>query len=172
MSEVAAGEIATAAKWRRDTKKILGRARRTTDSSTSASTTLVAVLRLDDIPITGGRLHRISTSPLSLDSSTANDVIRASILYTTDGTTPTTSSTQLPGGIAQTSQPNAAAGEFPSAISTTYTPASDETLSLLLCVSRISGGGNCLIQANGTVTIIEILVTDLGIDPGDTGTDL
>jgi hypothetical protein len=167
---VTSGETGTAAKWNRDTKGIIARGRRVTDSTGSASTTFVPVLRLDDIPLTAGRCYRISTAPLGVDGNNANDIIRVTITYTTDGSTPTISSTTLPGGRAQALQANISNGEY-LYISTTYTPASDETLSLLLCVSRQSGAGTVVINGD-SVNTIEMVVEDIGVDPGDTGTDL
>lgn len=167
---VNSGDTGTAAVWNRDTKAIIARGRRVTNSTGSASTTLVPVLRLDDIPIKAGRLYRISTAPLGMDGTVAADTIRAAITYTTDASTPTISSTILPGGLVQTGQANASHGEYP-VISTTYTPASDETLSLLLSVARQAGTGTVVLLGD-SINIIEVTVEDIGVDPGDTGTDL
>lgn len=149
----------------------VGRARRITNSSTTTSTTRVAVLELDDIAIKAGRLYEISTSGLTIDGPTANDTMAIDILYTTDGSTPTTSSTVLPGSQIEIQQPNAT--PFASgSIHTTYTPAADETLSLLMCIRHTAGTGAMAINATGSATICEMLVIDRGEDPGDTGVDL
>ncbi len=169
---VNAGSKARASRYNTDILPgtVIARGRRSTNSSASTSTTLVPVLRLDDIPITAGRLYRISTAPLGMDSTVAADTIRAAITYTTDASTPTISSTILPGGLVQTGQASAANGEYP-VINTTYAPAGDETLSLLLSVARQAGAGSVLLLGD-TINIIEVLVEDIGVDPGDTGTDL
>jgi len=173
VADILAGQILTAAEIALAAKAgvCVGRAERVSNSSSANSTTLVAVLRLDDIAITGGRRYRIETPPLFLDGSIANDVGQAWIVYTTDGSTPTASSTVLPGGVTQTVIPNISFGEARPII-TFYTPAADETLSLLLCVARASGTGVIVIQANGTSTLCEVAVYDAGVDPGDTGVDL
>lgn len=166
MAEWAAGEEATAAKMNRH--GIKGRARRTSNSTTT--TTETGVLRLDDIPILAGRCYEIKSSPLGLDSSVTNDETIAQIRYTTDASTPTTSSTVLPGSRVQTRQTDANVAEH-KVICTTYTPAADETLSLLLCVARLAGTGNHSITPD-TSGITEFTVVDIGVDPGDTGVDI
>lgn len=150
---------------------VIAQHRRETNSSGASSTSNVAVLRILNIPLTAGRMYKIETSPLRLDTGVANDVGKATLLYTTDGTTPTTSSPELPGGQAQRVLANVTFGTD-AVIRTTYTPGSDETLALLLCVSRPSGTGSIVIIADGASTIAELTVTDAGEDPGDTGTDL
>lgn len=151
--------------------RCIGRARRITSSSTSSSTTLVPVLELDDIPIYAGRLYEIMTSVLNIDGTVAADTSTVTLCYTTDGSTPTISSSQIPGGTIQAAQANAASPEG-RRISTTYIPAADETLSLLLAFNRTSGTGAMSILADGASRIIEIRVMDCGEDPGDTGVDL
>lgn len=147
---------------------LLQRARRTSNSSTSTSTTPVNVLRLDDLPITGGRAYLIQTSALVLHSSNATDVARAALYYTTNGSTPTSSSTLL--AITQKTV-SATANPPTSVLSVMYFPTVDETLSLLLTVSRQAGAGSVDILA-GTGFPIDIYVHDMGVDPGDTGVDL
>ena len=151
--------------------RAVGRARRITTSSNSASTTAVAVLELDDISIKSGRLYKIETSGVLIDTSVANDVGAMQIRYTTDGSTPTISSTILPGAFARAKLVDASFAES-RAIHTTYTPAADQTLSLLLCVLRETGSGNVNLVADGAAAIIEMCIYDRGEDPGDTGVDL
>lgn len=173
MADFLAGEIPTAAALNTASLagRCVGRAQRITNSSTSTSSTAVAVLRLDDIPITAGRLYRIETSRLAVDGATAADTLAAELRYTTDGTTPTTASSILPGTYDEVDQPNASRAEF-LYICASYAPAGDETLSLLLTIHHGSGTGAMGLQADGTLKIIEILVWDCGVDPGDTGVDL
>lgn len=151
-----------------DHPHLVARARRLTSSS--GTTSEVGVLRLDDIPIKAGRAYRIYTSQLTPDTDTANDVVTVRIRHTTNGATPTTSSTILPCSNANVRLPDIANGESV-VISTIYAPAVDETLSLLLCVARTAGSGTVLIFANGGYGI-EIFVEDVGEDPGDTGVDI
>lgn len=163
----AAGDIITADALNA-MPRIIARGRRTTSSTTT--TTIVGVLRLDDIPITAGKVYSIRTGTLNLDSSVAADHIRGIIRYTTDGSTPTTTSTILPGGLCDSGQANAGFGEA-NMIETLYIPAANETLSLLLCVQRVNGTGSVgIVNVGGYQT--ELIVEDIGEDPGDTGTDI
>lgn len=147
---------------------ILARGRRTTTST--ATTTVQGVLRIDDIPIIGGHVHKVWSSALGLATSVNGDSIRVDIRYTTDGSTPTTGSSVLPGSAVQ--QRISSTGIVESAtILTTYTPASDETLSVLLCVSRVSGTGNSAIFGDTSFSI-DVVVEDYGIDSGDAGVDI
>lgn len=164
-----AGTIATAATYNTDTRQIIARGSRNTDSSTT--TGITAVLRLDDIPVTGGRVYEIATSPLHLDSTVIDDHIEARITYTTDGTTPTSGSTTLPGARAQGRQSVSASFAEGRTIQTLYVPAADETLSLLLCVRRDSGSGSVGIFGTSGF-LIDMWVTDLGEDPGNSGVSI
>lgn len=169
---ILAGQVLTAADFNLAAKsgEIVGWAQRISNSSASSSTTDVAVLELPDIAITAGRLYEIFTSPLRLDTGVANDVAMARIRYTTDGSTPSVSSTVLPGGQAEAVLANVTFGED-RVISTTYVPAADETLSLLLCVSRQTGSGSITVIADGSATLCELKVRDCGVSAGDTGVD-
>lgn len=163
-----AGQTLTAAALNLATKKILARGRRTTAST--GTTTEVGVIRLDDIPIVGGRLYEISSSTVTPDTGTNGDMTNVRIRYTTDGSTPSTSSTVLPGAIGQVRLDDASNGEA-LVVKTFYAPASDETLSLLLTVGRSSGSGTITLFADG-VFETHLVVKDVGVDPGDTGTDI
>lgn len=145
---------------------ILARGNRTTTSTTT--TTEVGVLRLDDIPIYAGRTYKIWTSPLRLDTSVANDIARALVRMTTDGATPTTSSTALTS--AQAALISATDGDTVD-ICIDYSPSVDELLSVLLTVARQAGTGNISITGAATVPI-NMVVEDIGLDPTDTGTDI
>ncbi len=145
---------------------IIARGNRTTSSTTT--TTEQGVLRLDDIPVYAGRTYKIWTTPLQLDTTVANDVVRANIRYTEDGSTPGTSSTVL-----QWCQSRADDATNPNTVEITqdYSPAADALLSLILTVARTSGTGNVSILAAATSPIC-LVVEDLGLDSTDTGTDL
>lgn len=163
---LASGSRALASDVTAASRKLVKFGRRESNSTTT--TTEVGVMTLDDITFVGGRRYLVETSALLLDGSIANDVIRATIRYTTDGSTPTTSSTIL--CLAQDIQPNI---NFPitTSPSSTYAPSVDEAFSALLTVSRATGTGT-VGMLGGTTTPIEILVWDLGVDIGDTGVDI
>lgn len=138
------------------------------NSNSSTTTTEIGVLRIDDIPILSGHRYKIETNSITLHSSVANDVVRATIRYTTDASTPTTSSTQLCD--AQLSAVNTT---FPatSIASGSYVPGSNQTLSVLLTVSRQTGTGNAQLLGSATFPI-ELYINDLGPDSGDVGVDV
>lgn len=141
---------------------------RTTNSSTTTTSTGIGVLRLDGIPIAAGHRIEMKTNSIPLHSTVVGDIVRATIYYTTDGSTPTTSSTALNDAqlsVANTTFPNTGI------TSGTYTPASNQTLSVLLGVSRQSGSGNSQLLGSAAFPI-ELTVVDLGIDTGDVGVDL
>jgi len=170
---VSAGQVPTASEWNNEflAGTLIGRARHASSNSTgSASTTLVPFLRLDDIPITAGRAYHILTSNMNVDASVADDVAQITITYTTDGSTPTIASSVMPGGTGKALIRNISHPEL-ILISTVYVPSGNETLSLLLSLARATGTGTVL--ALGTSPdVLEVKVFDAGVDPGDTGVDL
>lgn len=175
MTTFSAGQVVTAAELETAILPgtVIKRARRDTNSSPSTSATLVPVLRLDGVALTAGRLYGIQTSQLALDANAANDVMRAEIRYDTTGSAATIASARLPGSMAQALQANTSQSEDVT-INTTYAPASNQTVSFLLCLSHpvATGATNATILADGDFNTIQILVIDLGLDPGDTGVDL
>lgn len=146
--------------------RCIGRGRRLSNSSTT--TTEIGVLEVDDIPIKAGRLYRIESSSVLLVTSVANDTAVARIRITTDGSTPTTSSTLLTQSAERIEV--TANGGYAHVVGT-YAPAVDETLSVLLSVARASGTGNISMNFSSLVPI-EVWVMDMGEDPGDTGVDI
>lgn len=149
------------------TGSIVSHGHRITNSAGS-TTTVVGVLRLDDVPVKMGRVYKIQTSQLHLLSTVADDHVEARITYTTDGSPAGIASTTLPGGRSQGRlSVNAGFGEDRS-IQTLYSPPSDLDLSLLLCVRRDSGSGSASIAGTSDFEI-RMWVEDCGVDPGDTG---
>lgn len=150
-----------------DVRKVIAWGRRTTASSGSTGAA-VGVLQLDSVPVLAGHLYAVHTNALILDSTVNNDVPRATIRYTTDGSTAIASSTVLPGATLDGRQADAAWGEA-RMLYVPYEAAADGSLSLLLCIERAGGSGTCIIHADGTSFMIDLLVSDLGISPGNTG---
>lgn len=169
MTDLAAGQVLTATTFNNKVRRRIARARRTTTSS-SSSGSLVAVLRLDDKPVLAGINYEITAS-VHADGDTADLCFRTEIRYTTDGSTPTTASPVLPGSGTDESQRNASFGTS-QYICTDYTPAGDESLSLLLCIIRLTAAGAVGLQADGTTYLTMMYLDSMGDDPGDTGTDL
>lgn len=164
----AAGEVVTADKLNRATEKCIARGRRITASSTTTS--IVGVLRLDGMAFRGGYLYGVFTNGLALDSDVNNDIIRAEVRYTTDGSSAGTGSSPLPGAAIQQRQTDAAQSEN-ACLAGLYAPGSDETVSMLLVVRRISGSGNARIFADASNST-DMWIVNLGEDPGDTGVDV
>lgn len=160
-----AGEPADPAQYNTDIKKRIARGLRTTDSSTT--TTEVGVVRLDGVPVKAGRTYTISTNSLSPLSGTANDYAGLKIRVSTTGTA-TTSSTAL---IVTQGRITGANGNESWGVSVTYNPAADETLSILLTVSLVSGTGSASVSGSATIPI-ELWVDDMGADPGNTGVSI
>jgi len=153
-------------------KGVIARGNRTTSSSVANVDGVdVAVLRVSGVTIYAGRLYRITTSPLGIDSSSTNDEGAARIRHTTNNTNAGTGSTILPGSNVQTRQTDANVAEQKSIHA--YLPGVNGTLSVCLCVRRIAGAGNVVLFVNTSDgDTIDLIVEDVGIDPGDTGTDL
>jgi len=153
-------------------EKLIARGRRTTPSTASTGST-VAVLRLDDIPIEGGYAYAIRCPGLGVRSTVAADLVQCLIRYTTDGSTPTTSSPILQGSIVLKAVPGGStAVSLDLDVEYYPAPGGTEQLSLLLCVIRLGGTGSCSIFADGSGYVIDLRVYNMGPDVGDTGTDL
>lgn len=147
-----------------DAKKgIIARARRTS-STGNVTNTETGVLRLDSIPVVAGRAYRISTSNINIDGSVDNDVAELKLRINTAGTA-TTSSTQI-GGLRNTI--DSAAQSNKHTLDAFYYPGSNQTISLLLSLVRVTGTGNVIIFGS-SVEIMDFTVTDLGVAPADTG---
>lgn len=150
--------------WERYPRGLLVRSRRVTPSAGSTGAT-VAVRRADGIVIRAGECMRVDTSTLHPTSTNPGDNIRVEIRYSTSGVA-TTASPLLPGAQAFEAFGNT------TSLSTTYTPAVTETISLLLCVARDTGSGTASLYADAVARIIEMLAFDDKIDVGNSGVDL
>jgi hypothetical protein len=170
MADLAAGQVLTAATFNMKVRKCIARAARTTASTAASAAT--GVLRLDDKPILAGHTYRI-TWKAQLAGTVLGDVLRGEIKYTTDASTPTTTSTGLPGSYADiVNAVGSSTVGHGLTITTDYTPVTDETLSVLLITERISGTGNVNMQATGGLIVTQMYIDDMGDDPGNTGTDI
>lgn len=147
---------------------ILAWGRRTTPSSTT--TTTVGVLRLDGIPVISGRAYNIMGTGICLDSTVTSDALQVDIRFTTNGTNATTASPILTGSVVFGRIVVLNSGES-KCISCQYEPAGNQTLSLLLCVSRIAGSGNSRIFGSADAAI-EMKIFRSGNAVGDTGVDI
>jgi len=142
---------------------VIKRGRRTTATG-AITTTETGVLRIDNIPVVAGRLYRISTTNINMDGSVANDIGACRIRVSTAGAA-TTASTQI-ANIRQTIDDPTNSNIVPE--NCFYVPGSSGTLSVLLSAVRVAGTGNVVVFCSGT-DILDMVITDEGVDPGDTG---
>lgn len=138
-------------------------------ASTSTTTNAeLAVMQITGIPLKAGVLYHIFTSDLFMDSTVVNDAMKVQMRFTTDGSTPTLSSTiftSIEIGLASS------VGEGKANMSRIYIPANDETLGLVLSIIRTNGTGNVrLVDTAGFTT--EIAVQACGMAPSNTGVAL
>ena len=143
---------------------IIARGRRTT-STGNVTTTETGVLRVDNIPVYAGRIYKISTSNMNMDTSVDNDAARAAFRTSTSGAA-TTSSTL--GNYLRNTIDSASQSNVHNAVMF-YVAGADGTLSVLLTLLRQSGTGNIIMFCSGT-DILDMVIEDLGVDPGDSGT--
>lgn len=152
-----------------DQPGVIARARRIT--AKTPITTEAGYLRLDDIPVINGRTYRISTSPLTLDSTVVAEVgvarIRA-VQAVSTGTQATTSSTQL--GQIREYQDDSTNADL-NVIIIYYYAVADGFLSVLLSAARITALGTFQFFASSTEPC-DLVVELVGADPGDTGVSL
>lgn len=166
-----AGELPDADKWAdvlvyAGAGNVIGRARRTTSSTASA--TAQAVLRLDGLALLANHAYLIQSGTLNLVSTVSGDFARALFAADFTGAAATTSSTTLQVAQLFTSGTTNAVSTVLSVI---YVPGADQTGSILLYTNRLAGTGNIRL-ISGSVNPIEFWVTDCGLDPGDAGVDL
>jgi hypothetical protein len=150
-----------------DLGRIVARGRRSTATG-NLTTTETGVLRLDNVPVFDSRAYAILSANLNVDASVANDIgeCRYRVAQATGtGTTATTSSTQI-GRWRSTIDDATNSNVLPWVAF--YYPSADGYLSVLLSAFRASGSGNIVVFANN-VEPIDLVVLDLGPDPGDTG---
>lgn len=146
---------------------IIARGKRS--STTTLASAAQGVLRIDGVPIVGGRMYRIYTATWTVLSTVANDRATVGLTYTTDGSAAGTGSSLLrrwnSPSISSTSD------GLSGYIAVAYTPTVDETLSVLLYHQRLAGSGD--INMVGTPGFeVELYVEDCGIDTGDVGVDI
>lgn len=161
MAEFAAGERLTAAKVNR--RGIQKYGRRDSTSSNASSSTAVGVLRLDGISVVSGRIYVINVSAHP-NSSVTTDNIRIEVRGSTSGTATTSSSVLVSGQLYFPVLYGPRTWRF------AYVAASTATLSILLCVGRDTGTGNCNLFADGTRNT-ELWIEDMGVAT-DTGVDV
>jgi len=152
--------------------RVVARARRATTAALASGTTLAsssAVASLTAVPVTAGRLYRVYTSSLLVYSNGATTmaVAQTAVTYTTDGSTPSANSALLKQDNVQVAPGGSTTALT---ISLTYAPTATGTLGVLLSYFQpITGGGTSVGMTGSAVLPIELVVEDIGADPGATG---
>lgn len=147
---------------------VVARHSRLTASSATASATGIGVILLS-VPVITGRAYEVNVLACHLNSTVQTDNCFGKVTMTTDGSTPTASSTIMRGALSYTH--GNATGAVP--VGAVWTSTITGTLKLLLCVGRESGTGNASMDGPGDGNrAIDLVVTDKGVDPGSTGTNV
>lgn len=146
--------------------RIVARGNRTTSST--ATTTEVGVLRLDNIPVLSGKIYPVFLNGVVFASSASGDLIEARLRASTSGAA-TTSSTQF--GSTTESSFTAGGNQRIQPAVALYIPSGDATLSILLSVARVSGTGNVSLLVSAATHNPNLWV-EQWTDPGDTGVDI
>jgi hypothetical protein len=141
---------------------VIARGRRGSDNT--SITTEQGILRLDDVPIVAGRLYRVSAQ-FSVNNQTVRVI--PNLRYTTDGSTPSTSSTLLEEAVFNSTAVSTTGGT--ARVVGYYTPGSNQTFSVLL-TAQSSGVAVTVFGANDEHC--DLVIEDCGVDPGDTGSDV
>lgn len=146
---------------------VIARGKRST-TSTGASAAQ-GVLRIDGVPLVGGRMYRIYTATWTVLSTVAADRATVGLTYTTTGTAATTASSILRrwNSAAIASIIDGLSGD----IAAVYVPSVDETLSVMLYHQRLSGTG-VITMVGSPGFEVELYVEDCGVDTGDVGVDI
>lgn len=149
---------------------IIARGRRLTSSGTF-TTTETPYFRLDNIPVRAGKLYRVNTSNINLNSTVVNDVARANVRVAYSATTGTfaTIASPLIGLMRNTIDTLSQTNTIP--INTFYVSPSDGYISLLISAVRTAGSGNITFYSSATEWF-DMTVELSGTDPGDTGVSL
>lgn len=144
-------------------KGVIARGRRTTSTGTF-TTTETGVLRLDDIPVYADRVYAVTTSCINMDTSVSNDIAQCALRYSTSGAATTSSTIIIT--MRQTIDDATTSNIVP--MNGFYYSAADDTLSVLLSCVRSAGTGNIIVFSS-TNQPTDLVVTDLGPAPADTG---
>lgn len=166
---ILAGQVLTASEWNLELLAGTAIARGSRPTSSTAASGATGVLRIDGVALIAGRRYIIRTSNLIITSSVAADRGTARLSMDTAGGTATTASTLY--AIANSLAIDSTTDGCEVTPAFSYTPSANQTCSILLWTQRLSGTGNVRLLVTGSTTI-DIEVIDMGVDIGDTGTDL
>lgn len=165
MSTFAAGQRVRASQLTQGT--VIARAQRLTSGTATTATTPGTAQKLCelDTSLTSGRLYRIAVVDFGIFSTGAADS-QIQITYTTDGSTPAVTSTILTTGQVVTPSGSIV---ISGSLSALYSPGSNQTFKALVSYWCGSGATTVNIFAS-TAWPFDLVVEDLGTDPGVSGT--
>lgn len=152
--------------WKYQPRGVIGHAKRTVTSGASLGGE-VPVLRIPPITVKAGAAYWVRTSNMLAASTVAGDVAGFRFRYTTNGTTPTTASTNMAFATVTLNS----GGQGATLVSQYWTPTSDQQLSVLLSVQRVGGTGSVTIIA-ATGFEMDIVIDHVGHAPANTGVNL
>lgn len=145
---------------------LVARRQKTSNTAASSSTTAIGVLWAR-CPVYAGRAYRVRSDGIAI-ASAASQVMGFRFTYTTDGSTPATSSTALETGYWHFVVSGVSSSLFHTGL---YLPTTSHTLSVLFSFWRQSGSGTVTVQGN-TGSPFGLIVEDLGPAPAVTGADV
>lgn len=151
-----------------DAPRIVKRGRRTTPLG-GITTVELPLLRIDDIPVFADRAYMIKTSNMNLDGSLANDIgaVRVRVNQSpTPGIAATVANAAQIGQLRSTLDDPTSSNVLPA--TAFWFPSADGYMSVLLGAVRTGGTGTLQVFCSLT-EILDLVVYDLGDDPGDTG---
>ena len=139
-----------------------------TDSATINSSTYVIIAELAGGPIYAGRIYWIGFN-YQLKTSTTTDVFRQNYRYTTDGSTPTATSSLINGSDRFINAASNSGGSTGVTQSAFFIPAADaDQLKVALVINRNSGTGSANVLFQFATQAMQCFFIDLG----DTGAAL
>lgn len=153
---------------------VIARAYRDTAPANTGATsraTAVRLLSLTAVPVIAGRSYKVTAPCLAMycaGGGAGPTIAEAELKYTTDGSTPTAASPLL---VADSLWVDNMGHSAALTLESNYVPTVTGTLGLVLdfYIPILGGATSVGIHASSWQPIT-IVVTDLGVDPGDTGT--
>jgi hypothetical protein len=144
----------------------IARTRRLTNGTATTATTSATAQKLCelDAALLANHLYHVKSINIGMFSTAAAEC-QAQITYTTDGSTPTVTSTLLTSTQITTPAGSLVIG---GSLLASYTPGSNLTIKMLVSYFCNSGATTVNVFGN-TSWPFELTIEDMGIDPGDTG---
>lgn len=151
--------------------RCVGRYYRTTTPS-YATATEAGVLWLA-APVSEGHLYSIAAPSFGIYAAGSGYLLTGRIRYTLDGSVPIATSSPIATGSLWTHYVANSSGYVPtqSSYGLVYASATG-TMRAMLTQIRSVGAGNCTIWPAASGGSVNLIVTDLGVDPGSSGTSV